>query len=225
MSDNPNQIDALSRLGLAAQQPEKKDRSALGQNEFFKLMVAQLNNQDPLKPLESDEFLSQVAQFSTVNGIQSIERSMSDLALAMESNQALQASTLVGRDVLVPGNTAALGTGSPVKGAVDLPFSTSELTLDITTPAGELVRQIELGNHDSGPVQFAWEGLRDDGGAAPEGYYRVEARALRDGEPQSVPVLVNARVDSVTVNRNPPATLLNLEGLGPVSMNDVREFI
>ncbi len=225
MSDNPSSIDALKRLGLAATTPEKKDRNALGQDEFFKLMVAQLSNQDPLKPLESDEFLSQVAQFSTVNGITSIERSMNNLAQTMESSQALQASTLVGRDVLVPGNTATLGDAGKVRGAVDIPFSTSELVLDITNPAGELVKQIELGPQAAGTVQFTWTGTRDDGGAAPKGYYRIDARAVRDGDPQSVPVLVGARVDSVTVNRNPPATLLNLEGLGAVSMNDVREFI
>jgi flagellar basal-body rod modification protein FlgD len=225
MSDKPTQVDAFTRLGMAVQKPALKDRNALGQDEFFKLMVAQLNHQDPLKPLESDEFLSQVAQFSTVNGIQSIERSMSDLAVAMESNQALQASTLVGRDVLVPGNRAALSSGSPVSGAVELPVSTGELILDVMTPAGELVRRMELGAQGSGMVQFSWEGMRDDGAAAPEGYYVLEARAEVDGQPQSVPVLVGARVDSVTINRNPPATLLNLEGLGPVNVNDVREFI
>ena len=169
--------------------------------------------------------MSQTAEFSMVDGIKSIERSISELATSMESNQALQASTLVGRDVLVPGNRLVLEPGGKSGGAIDLPGSTSELTIEIATPAGEVVRTMELGAHQAGSVPFSWEGLRDDETGAGPGQYVVSARADMDGQTFSVPVLVGARVDSVTINRNPPGTTLNLQGVGPVNMNQVREFI
>ena len=93
MPIDPNSFETINKLGLGVPQAEKKDRHALGQDEFFDLMIAQLQNQDPLEPLDSNDFLAQVAQFSQVNGIKSIEQSMSQLVTAMESNQALQAAT------------------------------------------------------------------------------------------------------------------------------------
>ena len=87
---------------------EPKDKS-LGQDEFLELMMTQLQNQDPLNPAESGEFLSQIAQFGTVNGITELQQSFSTLASSLQSNQALQASTMVGRSVLVENNILQLG--------------------------------------------------------------------------------------------------------------------
>ena len=118
----------LQNLGINQQTQPDKSRNDLGQDEFFQLMVAQLTNQDPLKPLESNEFLGQVAQFSTVTGVQDMHQAITDLAASFQSNQALQASTMVGRDVLVPGSRTLLGADGTLKAAADLPASTGTMT-------------------------------------------------------------------------------------------------
>ncbi|MCH9672510.1 MAG: hypothetical protein K0U93_13805 [Gammaproteobacteria bacterium] len=99
-----NEINAakLAELGLAQQTTSNAASKELGQEEFLDLLVAQLQYQDPIKPLENAEFVSQVAQFSSVSGLSEIQKSLGDLVGAFQSNQALQASTLVGREVLLP---------------------------------------------------------------------------------------------------------------------------
>ena len=98
--------------GLELKQPEKKANDELGQSEFLDLMIAQLQHQDPLNPADSGEFLGQLAQFGTVNGITELQNSFADLATSLQSSQALQASTLVGRNVLIPGNVVNFAGGS-----------------------------------------------------------------------------------------------------------------
>jgi len=88
-------------------------RGDLGLNDFFKLMVTQLKNQDPMKPLENGEFLSQIAQFGTVSGIDKLNKTFEGLAANLTSGQAIQAGNLIGREVLVPGGVAALAPGQP----------------------------------------------------------------------------------------------------------------
>ena len=211
-------------LGLGAPVPQSKARDELGQDQFFKLMVTQLSHQDPLKPLDSDELLAQVAQFSTVGGIKNIERSIGDLVTSMESNQALQASTLVGRSVLVAGEIAQLQAGQPVRVAVDLAGSTATLGVRIATLAGEVVRRLELGPQSAGTVEFEWDGLDEGGDAAPDGRYVVSAVAGAGAEELPLGVLLARRVDSVSVGRNPPGITLNLEHSVSVGLDAVRRF-
>ena len=170
----PTTFDAL---GLGVQPAQAKPRTELGQDEFFKLMITQLSHQDPLKPLDGDELLSQVAQFSTVGGINNIEKSIAALVGSIESNQALQASTLVGREVLIPGEIVDLVTGQPVRGAARLDESTADLTVRITTPAGGLVRRLDLGPQAVGTIAFEWDGKDDAGAEASGGHYLVSATA------------------------------------------------
>ncbi len=226
MADFPNLLPPnLQGLGLSAPEQAEDDRQRLGQDEFFELMVAQLRNQDPVNPLESNEFLSQVAQFSTVSGIQEMQQSIAELASSLQSGQALQASMLVGRDVLVPGSVGAFSPGGTLAGAVDLPGATGALELSIFDPAGQLVRHLELGAQPPGVVRFAWDGLTDDGAVAPAGNYVVQAGASIDGSPQAMATLVESRVESVTLSSNPSGLTLNLKGIGPVNLNNVRELL
>lgn len=225
MADIPNFLPPnLQGLAISAQVPET-DRKSLGQEQFFELMVAQLQNQDPLKPLESNEFLSQVAQFSAVSGIEDMRSSMVDLANSMQSNQALQASMLVGREVLVPGNVATLIPGESYEGVVELAVSSPQVNLNVFDSAGQIVRQISLGAQQAGPVRFSWDGLTETGQAAPAGIYSVRANAVVDGQTEAMGTLIQTRVDSVTLGTQPGGLTLNLKDIGPVSFNDVRELL
>jgi len=218
-----NNAIAFERLGLADTK-ESPQAANLGQEAFLELMLTQLKNQDPFKPMESGEFLSQIAQFSAVTGIQDLQSSFSTLSSALTSNQALQASSLVGRTVLVPRETAVLSEGGNISGTVDVPSSTPDLVLSIHDPSGQLVRRISLGQQTDGQIPFAWDGRNDAGNPVPAGIYQVRATALVGGEPVAVETLTNARVDSVTLGRSGEGLTLNLAGLGSLALSEIRQI-
>jgi flagellar basal-body rod modification protein FlgD len=222
-----NGVNTFEGLGLtnpAAKKAEGKGND-LGQEQFLELMITQLKNQNPLKPMENGEFLGQMAQFGTVSGIQELQGSVNSLANALQSNQALQASALVGRAVLTPGGEGILEEGGTVKGAIDLPQSTTALTLKITDSSGQLVRRLELGPQASGPVQFSWDGLTDGGQPAGAGKYRVAAEAMFDGALTAVDAQVATKVESVSLGRDGQGIVLNLAGLGSVPLSEVNEIL
>jgi len=219
-----NVSSVLSSLGID-QNPTKTERNKLGQDDFLKLMVAQLRNQDPFKPMENGDFIAQMAQFSSVSGINTLQQSFSDFASSMQSNQALQASTMVGRNVLVASNTVALGAdGSAVNGLLKLPTNAGNVRIGILGANGELLRNIQLGNQAAGDLPFSWDGLDDTGKKLPPGRYNVAALA-GDGENSvSVDTFVTARVDSVSLNQQNRTVTLNLKDLGSILMSDVVEI-
>ena len=198
----PNGAEAGASVGKSAEQ--------LGQSDFIELLVAQMNNQDPTKPLDPSQFMNQLAQFSTVNGIQELKSAFDSLAGRLSSEQSLQAASLVGRSVLVPGGQGVLTAGGTVAGVVDLPQQTSELNLRIINAAGVEVRSLAMGGHAGGPVQFQWDGFADDGSPVAPGRYRVIAEALIDGNLQAIEADVETRVESITLNQDGSGTMLNL---------------
>ena len=198
---------------------------SLGQDAFLRLMITQLKNQDPFKPLESGQFLSQLAQFSTVAGVKDLQKSFADLSASLVSNQALQASSILGRSVLVSRSSGLLPSGGTLSGAVDVPAGATSVAVNITNQAGELVRQINLGAPARGLSDFSWDGVRADGTAATPGVYNVSAQAIVNGKPQGgANVLVNARVESVTIAADKSGLTLSLEGLGDIAFSDVRQI-
>ncbi len=233
-----NEIDkanatSFESLGLkTADKPLKQQH--LGQEDFMKLMTTQLNHQDPFKPMENGDFLAQMAQFSAVTGLKDIKDEFKDLSAALQSSQALQASSMVGRRVLVPGNETELPEQGPLKGAVDLPASTSNLSIKITDARGELVKTLDLGSKTAGTVHFSWDGKMsvpgEDGEAdserrAPAGTYRITAEALVDGKPQAVNTLVVDAVESVSLGQPGQPMTLNLGHAGSTSMNNVKQIL
>ena len=212
-------------LGLGAPQTKANDaQGELGRDEFFSLMVTQLQNQDPLQPLESDQFLAQVAQFSSVSSMQNIERSISDLATSMGSAQALQASTMVGREVVVPGNVVRHEAGSASRIGADLPASAGAVSFEIQTPAGEVVRRLDVGSQAAGLVSVQWDGKDNGGNDLAPGNYVFTAQAVNGTAGEALATLVGAKVDSVSVGRNPPGVTLNLDTAATARLDDVREI-
>jgi len=213
----------LESLKLSQQPQAKKD--SIGQEEFLKLMTTQLNNQDPLKPMEGGEFFSQIAQFSSVAGIQELQKSFEQVASAMLSNQALQASAMVGRTVLIPAAEAELKEGGNIQGSIELPSSTSALAVGIYDTAGQLVRQITMGPQQGGNVGFNWNGLMDSGEIAPAGRYQIKAITQVDGEPFAAETFVAAKVDSVILGRFGQEVTLNLGAMGQLGLSDVKQIL
>ena len=224
--DKPSAIfpGALDQFALKSSEPAA-DKGNLGQEAFFNLMITQLQNQDPFKPMESGDFLSQIAQFSTVNGITELQQSFATLASSLQSSQALQASTMVGRGVVIQADTFLLIPGQPVELSAELATASSNVRMTITDASGQNVNQVNLGQAGPGRVQQAWNGLDRDGGSAPAGRYSVSFDAVIDGQEQALQSAVTARVDSVSLSRDGLAPTLNVAGFGGVAMSDVLEIL
>ncbi|PUB86615.1 MAG: hypothetical protein B6D72_05855 [gamma proteobacterium symbiont of Ctena orbiculata] len=201
----------------------EKERGKLGLEEFMNLLVTELTHQDPFKPMENSEMATQVSQFATVSGIDDLNTSFNELRSALTSDQALQAANLVGRDVLVESNLGALATDEPLQGSVVLPSSASNLRVMITGQSGELVRELELGTHEAGEVAFSWDGYDDAGHYVGDGLYQVSAIANVDDAEMAPTVLVSAAVESVNLGGS-GGIILNLSGLGQITMNQVAQI-
>ncbi|HEY4369390.1 MAG TPA: flagellar hook capping FlgD N-terminal domain-containing protein [Steroidobacteraceae bacterium] len=224
MSSSTDQIAAYAaqtQAALAAAQT-KKSASNLGIDDFLTLMTTQLKNQDPMKPLDGTEFVSQLAQFGQVSGIQQMQSSMDSLSTSLRSNQALSGTALVGRDVLADADDFQYTQGVPVSGQIDVPDAgITGLQIRITDSSGQVVRQIQS-VPTIGTNTFSWDGLNDDGSAAGSGKYDIEAIATAGDANGSLPIEMAGRVDSVTLDSTGTGLTLNTTALGPVAMADVR---
>lgn len=205
-----NSLPSLNSKSADASAVVGQSGKELGQADFIELLVAQIKNQDPTKPMDPSQFMNQLAQFSTVNGIQELKDSFDSLAGRLSSEQSLQAASLVGRNVLVPGGEGLLTAGGAISGTINLPQQSSEMNLRIVDAYGAEVRSLPMGGHDQGPVQFQWDGFADDGSAVLPGKYTVIAEAIIDGNLQAIEVGVETRVESITLNQDGSGTMLNL---------------
>ena len=218
--------DILAGLGLTpAGQADnaKKDNGRLGQEDFMKLMITQLQNQDPFEPMENGEFLGQIAQFGTVSGIEQLQQSFKDFAQSIQSGQALQAASLVDRAVVVPADTITLDPEFGQWGSVNLPASATDVTISVHDQSGALVRRIPLGPQSAGSVEFTWDGLTESGELARPGTYEFRAQATGAARTESLEVLLASRVNSVSINKHDGLTL-HVQGLGEVNFSQVRRI-
>lgn len=219
--DNTN-ASTFDQLGLTRPESDKKS-SELGQDQFLELMMAQMKNQDPLDPMDNQQFVSQLAQFSTARGVSDMNTSMTDLSTSLQSNQALQASSLVGRSVSVPSEYGALPADGSLEGEAVLPASTTDLAVGIYDGAGQRVRRIDLGGQASGNVSFKWDGKADDGTQLAPGTYQVKAEAIIDGKATGVDTNVYADVESVNLGGT-KGIELNLAGIGNMDFSNVKQI-
>src|SRR5258707_13666212 len=149
--------------------------TTLGGTGFLTLMLAQLKNQDPTSPVDSNTFLQQLASLSQVQGITQLNTSFSTLSSSLSSSQALQASSLLGHQALVNSSTATVAAGATVTGAVNVPQTTSQVVLNISDSSGVLVSQVNLGAQPAGLTSFSWNGKTNTGAPAPAGTYTLSA--------------------------------------------------
>ncbi|PTR29639.1 MULTISPECIES: flagellar hook assembly protein FlgD [unclassified Pseudomonas] len=208
--------------GLASATGSATGNQALGKDAFLQLLVTQLKNQNPLEPQDNGAFVAQLAQFSSLEGITTLNNTVSGLASNYNSSQALQASSLVGRSVIAPGDKAVVDTTKSLSGTVVVPSSVASATLKITDAAGKTVRTIDLGSQKAGNASFIWDGKNDAGETVPAGTYTFGATSTIDG--QSVALITNlpATVNSVTISQTGGELMLNLAGLGSVALSKVQ---
>ena len=209
----------LDQYQIKQETTQKKD---LGKNEFLELLVAQLNNQNPLEPQENGEFIAQLAQFSQVEGIEKLNSSMGELLSGYQSSQALQASSLVGRKVIVPTDKAVVDTSETFKGSLVLPVTSSNVYVNVYDSNGKAVSRVNLGQQAAGNVSFMWDGKDSSGNVLPPGTYKFEAQATYADGTKGLYTLLPANVDSVVLGQNGGEMKLNLPGIGSVPLSQVQ---
>jgi len=198
----------------------------LGGTDFITLMLAQLQNQDPTSPVDSNTFLTQLAQLSEVQGITSLNTNFSSLSSSLTSNQAMQASSLLGHQALVNSSTATIAAGAAtVTGAVNVPQTTSQVTLSIANSSGAVVNQINLGAQSAGLANFSWNGTTSNGSQAPAGTYTLSAQyAGATSASAAATTLVNGTVESVSMGAGSTGLTLNVSGVGSVPFSSVQQI-
>jgi flagellar basal-body rod modification protein FlgD len=194
-------------------------------NRFLTLLVTQLQNQDPLNPMDNAAITSQMAQLSTVTGIQQLNQTLSD----MSASQAYQAAGLIGHTAVAPGSSIGLAkdtsstSGFSGVGGFNLPTPADKVTVSVVDKTGTTVKTINLGAQPVGVGLFAWDGSTDAGGTAPAGSYNFVVNATVSGTSVGPVSLSAGNVNSVLLNGTTPT--LNVSGLGNVPMSSVVEVL
>jgi flagellar basal-body rod modification protein FlgD len=206
-------------LGLASRTPERD--TSLGQADFLRLMTEQLKNQDPLKPMANAEFLGQLAQFSTVQGIDKMQAGLSAVANVMESDQTLRAAALVGREALIETDTVELAAGAGLNGEIAA-SGAGTIRIEILDASGATVRRTSVEATAAGGVPWAWDGRDDAGNPAAGGQYTIRATAGSGEDTETLAVGIAAHIDSVSIE--PQGLVLNLAGLGSHPLAAIRRI-
>lgn len=198
---------------------------SLSQADFLELLTTQLSYQDPTKPVDNAEMVSQMAQISTVSGLTSLNNTVNTMSSSMTSSQALMASSLVGQTALVNSSSSYLTSGNTLSGVV--PTGTDgakDLTLSIVNSAGEVVREYSSTGDVSGNVPFTWDGKDSNGTAAASGTYTVKANGLVNGVSQDLTAQLYGQVESVTLGNTTKPTTVALQGLGSYQLSQLLEI-
>jgi flagellar basal-body rod modification protein FlgD len=181
-----------------------------------------LNNQNPLDPQDSSEFVTQLAELSTVENLEELNADSDTMLSNYQSSSALQASSLVGRSVLLETDEAVVDTSKGLTGSLELPSSSSDVSVGVYSSSGEKVRTISLGQQTSGTVDFTWDGTDDAGNTLESGTYTFKATATIDGTSTALSTTLPATVNSVTLGQDGEEMTLNLAGVGSVSLSSVK---
>ncbi|MGJ8692802.1 MAG: flagellar hook assembly protein FlgD [Thalassotalea sp.] len=199
------------------------DNGMLTQEDFFALLTKELAYQDPTKPVENNEMISQMTAFSTTDGVATLNEQFTAFASSMSSSQALQASSLVGQSVLVDDNSFGMAAGEGAKGKLITDEPASNVIIYVENKAGETIQTVPVGSVQAGEFTFSWDGKNSAGENAPEGAYKYKIRGLVDGEASELQAMTYRKVDSVTLAGAGGSIVLNLNGGSSMSLADVVE--
>mgnify|MGYP000261161275 FL=1 len=215
----------LNKLGInsadKSNMPKAKDK--LGQEDFLKLMTTQLQNQDPFAPMENGEFIAQMAQFSTVTGITSMDESLKNVAAKLGETRIATAANMLGHSVLVPGKVARTDDDGSVNGVIDLPSAATNVNVVFKSQSGDIIDTINLGNQSSGLVGFAWHGAPKEMTDNDDPIF-VEAYANTGKGMEGVNSSIFAEVLSSSAGNGDSGVMLDVRDYGTISANEVIKF-
>ena len=216
----------LTNLGIARTTPtpavSASSAQTLDQNDFLKLMTAQLNNQDPFEPVDNTQMVAQMAQFSSLAGITEMSSTLKAISEKLGASSISDAVSYVGRTVLTPGDTAYARTTGGIAGAIELGEAATDVTVAISDSNGQLLKTMKLGPNPAGTISYDWDGTTDAGEAAGAGPFSVTVQAQAGGQGVAATGLVWAPVQSVSTTSG--RAMLSLPGIGDVDAGDVRQI-
>jgi flagellar basal-body rod modification protein FlgD len=186
-------------------------------DRFLKLLVTQMQNQDPLNPMDNAQITSQMAQINTVNGIEKLNTTVEGLNTQFAQLQALTGASLVGRDVTVKGDRLPLAGGQAVAG-FELGSTADHVKIEVLSPAGRVVDTLDLGSQPAGTHSFNWNGNGQPDGTG----YRFRVVATNGATALPATALMRDRVEGVQTVGN--SLLLQTTHSGPVAYSDVKGF-
>ncbi|WP_333842016.1 flagellar hook assembly protein FlgD [Pelomicrobium sp.] len=213
-------VNAIESVAAAVLAPPSRSVMKEQEDRFLRLLVTQLKNQDPLNPLDNAQITSQMAQISTVQGLERLNATLNALLGQANAAQQLAAASLVGRGVLVPGGELVLESGRTLFG-VELKEPADRLTVEIRDATGRLVYRAELGPHGAGIHGLHWDGITESGAVAADGRYSFEVSATRGEQSVAAMALSFGRVDAVA--RSGDAVSLVLSGGRSAALADVKQ--
>lgn len=227
MVDNvqsPGAADIYAAMNANAKAGSTAAKSSVSdtQDRFLKLLVTQMKNQDPLNPMDNAQVTSQMAQLSTVSGIDKLNVTLQALSDSMTPSQTLQAATMIGHGVLVPGQGVELNGGKAF-GGFEVGQSVDSVKISIHDKAGVLVRNITLGEQSAGLVNWQWDGLSNDGASVKDGNYTFTVEAKSGGKVVDSTALAFGMVGSVMQGKQ--GVTLNVGSMGDVALSEVRQIL
>jgi len=194
-------------------------QQTLNQSDFLKLMVTQMTNQDPTKPMDSTQMVAQMAQFSQVAATQQLQSSFDSLATNLSGDQFVRAAALVGQEVLVPSSATKLEDGT-MSGAVNVGTSGTYVNVQIKDSSGNVVRTIPLGQPDAGLTKFSWDGKSDDGTQLPDGVYQMSATSGGT----AIDTFVRGKVEGVGASGT-DGTYVQVAGYGGALLSQIAQIL
>ncbi len=222
MNGTPSTNTSSSNLSAAGALAGNTSATAL-QNNFMTLLVTQMQNQDPLNPMDNSQVTSQMAQLSTVSGISQMNSTLSALMSNLQASQSMQAANLIGQSVVVPGNAVTLSSGSGQFG-VQLSQAATNVQAVIKNSAGAVVDTMNIGSLPSGVSAIPWNGMTSAGTTAPDGQYTFSITAVNGNASVTATPLSVGLVQSVSTGGT-SGTTLNIPNLGPTSFSSVLQII
>lgn len=225
---NQNVFDKINRQNQAKSNVSGGSQSQEDSDMFMRLMIAQLQNQDPTSPADTSDFMQQIATMSQVESINNLAHTVESTSRSMLSSQAaLQASAMVGQSVYIPGDTVEVGTvASPyAHGSFNLGTSASDVRIKVYNSSGSLVDTMQLGAVSSGEHEFAWQMKFDEEGNPehPPGDYTFVIERNDDGEYKAVDTNMAYTVNSVTLGENGIGMTVNTNA-GSFDVSEVKQI-
>jgi flagellar basal-body rod modification protein FlgD len=221
-TSNNSASDVFASLGGTTSATKTANSAQEMQDRFLKLLTTQLRNQDPLNPMENAEMTSQLAQINTINGIEKLNTTLGQMLEIYDSGQSMQAAGLIGKHVLVPGNTLPLAGGQALGGTL-LAEAADEVTVSVLDASGNLLQSQQLGPRAAGHVAFSWDGKKTDGTQMADGSYTFRIEAVRGGKKVEATSLQVGMVNAVI--RSNSGFLLDLGAQGNVAFKDVQQIL
>lgn len=204
----------------ASSQTNSSDKT-LGKEDFLKLLVAQLQHQDPLNPMDSTDFTSQLAQFSSLEQLANISSQMKNLLLYQNSIQNTMAVNLIGKDVTFSGDTINL------QGTADISYTVSSdasaVSVSVYDSNGKLVRKINLGKIAAGENSYTWDGKDSDGNKLSDGQYSVKISAV-DSSGNTVTASTKSEGTVTGITYDNGVTYLVIDGKTKIQLGDITEI-